>query len=760
MATVTDLRIAKQSGTTNTMFATWKWDKQHTDHYSVVWYYATGDGVWFIGSETTATAKQSLYNYPDNAKKVKFKVKPVAKTHKVNGKDVKYWTASWHVGEYEFKYDAPSAPSVPTVAIDKYTLTAELDSYDTNIMSVEFEVVKNHQSRFASGIAAVTRNHASFSWVVDAGGEYKVRCRSVGKNKIYSSWTEYSDSVSTIPTGIRLITVCRALSETSVELEWTPVTNATGYDVEYTTNLIYFDSSNEVSSMSVQAPNCRAIVTGLDSGEVWFFRVRATNGQGESGWSSVISTLIGKAPAAPTTWSSTTTATVGEKVTLYWVHNSEDGSSQRAAEVEYTEGGVTKVIPVENMTNDAESDRIYGISIPTDNYTEGASVQWRVRTKGIVNEYGPWSIQRKFDVFAPPVLEFSISNTPNGVWTDTITSFPFYISATAKPDTQSAVSFYLSISANESYQTVDSVGKTVWISAGDEVYSKQVDVSTNRLSLTLTPADVDLENTIEYTATCLVSMNSGLTATTSGVFRVSWTEAMYEPDAEIGVDMETLTAYIRPYCEIEEELVENVSLSVFRREFDGGFTELATGLQNTSMTTITDPHPALDYARYRIVATSNTTGSMGFYDIPAYPIGEKAIVIQWAEEWSDFRGENEDELETPTWTGSLLKLPYNIDVSDSYSPDAENIKYIGRNHPVSYYGTQIGETATWSVEIPKNDAETLYTIRRLAAWMGDVYVREPSGSGYWAQITVSFSQKHCEVTLPVTFNITRVDGGI
>ena len=108
----------------------------------------------------------------------------------------------------------------------------------------------------------------------------------------------------------------------------------------------------------------------------------------------------------------------------------------------------------------------------------------------------------------------------------------------------------------------------------------------------------------------------------------------------------------------------------------------------------------------------------------------------------------------------MLKLPYNIDVSNSHKPDVELVEYIGRSHPVSYYGTQVGETASWSVDIPMSDKETLYAIRRLAKWMGNVYVREPSGSGYWANIKVSFSQKHRDVVIPVTFDITRVEGGV
>ena len=40
-----------QSNTENTIFASWKWDKDHTANYEVVWYYDTGDNIWFVGSK-------------------------------------------------------------------------------------------------------------------------------------------------------------------------------------------------------------------------------------------------------------------------------------------------------------------------------------------------------------------------------------------------------------------------------------------------------------------------------------------------------------------------------------------------------------------------------------------------------------------------------------------------------------------------------------------------------------------------------------
>ena len=117
-------------------------------------------------------------------------------------------------------------------------------------------------------------------------------------------------------------------------------------------------------------------------------------------------------------------------------------------------------------------------------------------------------------------------------------------------------------------------------------------------------------------------------------------------------------------------------------------------------------------------------------------------------------------MEKPTWSGSMIKLPYNIDVADNNEIDVTLVEYIGREHPVSYYGTHLGTKATWNVDITKSDKSTLYALRRLARWKGDVYVREPSGSGYWANISVSFSQKHKELVIPVTFTINRVEGGM
>lgn len=735
----------------------------YLDHYKVTWYYATGDGVWFQASESDVKIKQATYSAPSNAYRIKVTVKPVSKTHEVNEEEVSYWTGSEVSKEYYVAANPPEKPNSPTVKIEKFKLTATLENIsDSRTDKIQFEVYSGTK-RTNTGTVDVSTCRATYSCNINVGSDYRVRCRAVNiynSATIYGEWSDFSASEGTAPLVPGSITSIKALSDTSVYLSWNAVGNSTNYEIQYTTKSSYFDSStSEVQSATVESTVSHAEITGLESGQEYFFRVRATNDKGKSGWTGIKSIVIGKAPAAPTTWSSTTTAIVGESLLLYWVHNTEDNSSETYAELEMYVNGVKETYTIKNDATEDDKDKTKYYSVNTSNYSEGAVIQWRVRTAGITKKYGDWSVQRTVDIYAPATLTLGILNSA-GQDISVLTSFPFYISATAGPPTQLPIGYHVSIVSDEMYNTVDNVGDPKIVNAGEEVYSKYFDSSTE-LMVEMSANNIDLNNNASYTVKCTVSMDSGLRSTAALQFSVSWIEPEYEPDAEIGIDTLNYSAYISPYCiDDGNEPISDVLLSVYRKEFDGTYTEIASGLDTASNTFIVDPHPSLDYARYRIVATSKSSGAVSYYDPPGYPVKGKAVIIQWDDEWSNFDAQTGDELASPPWTGSMLKLPYNIDVSDSNSQDVALVNYIGREHPVSYYGTQIGSSSTWNIEIPKDDKDTLYALRRLARWMGDVYVREPSGSGYWASITVSFSQKHCELTIPVTLDITRVEGGV
>lgn len=763
------------SGTDREMFAAWSWSKakDHTESYRIVWSYYTvvdssnNKGYWMIGEDKTIAydpdfpAERTTYTAPENATQVKVKVKALAETREVNGTDTAYWEYGWSTEKsYDFSDNPPKTPSVPDVEIKDYKLTATLNDIDDtyNATHVKFQVVKDRSTIVATSESLPINNfdYVTYTVTLDAGSKYAVRCCSL-RGSLVSEWSELSDDVLTVPAGSSGITSIKATSETSVYLEWASVPNADSYDIEYATKLEYFDGSDQTTTVSSITSN-HYEKTGLDSGQEYFFRVRAVNTQGTSPWSTTASIIIGKVPAAPTTWSSTTTAITGEPLTLYWIHNSADNSSQRFAQIEMYVGEMKETYTVDT-TEEKDEDKTMSYDIDTSLYVEGTKIQWRVRTSGVTNEYGEWSIQRTVDIYSPATLSLSVTDV-DGEPITSLTSFPLYVAATAGPNTQSPVSYHVSIIANESYETSDTIGNFKMVSAGEEVYSKHFDTS-EQLTLMLSAGDVNLENNITYMVKCTVSMNSGLTAEASTSFKVAWTGDTYIPSAEIGIDYDKLTAIIRPYCtDADGNLVEGVTLSVYRREFDGSFTEIDSGLVNSHNTFIVDPHPALDFARYRVVVTTDATGAVGYTDMPGYPVGETAIVIQWAEEWSSFESTNRDQMEQAPWSGSLLKLPYNIDVATSYNRDVSTVNYVGRKHPVSYYGTHLGETATWNTVIARDDIESLYALRRLATWMGDAYVREPSGTGYWANITVAFNMKHSDPTIPITLTITRVAGGV
>ena len=776
--TITAFGLQSEDTTGRAMYLAWSYSRSHVKNYKVRWsYYA--DSLWQIGTETETTSAESAYctdtySAPTNASKVKVKVLAISSTYKDSkGNEQKYWTDTpWSAEKiYDFSENPPYPPSVPSIEIKDFTLTASINNIDAkelNADSVEFEIIKDNSSSLGTYTAKINTvsNYVSYKHTVDAGAEYKVRARCKKGTKI-SGWTDFSENVGTKPSVPAAITTCKANNYSSNEitayLEWTTVNNAETYDIEYTTNKNYFDGSDNTSTVTgIEFTHYE--ITSLELGKEYFFRVRAVNQNGQSDWSEIKSAVLGTTPIAPTTWSSTTVAIVGEPLNLYWVHNSEDNSSQTYAELRLYVDDVlqTPDITIKNTTDENEKDKTSVYQLDTSKYPEGSKIKWQVRTAGVTKVYGEWSIQRVIDIYAKPTLALSVTTSPEGTGDiiDILTSFPFYIYALAGPKTQAPIGYQLKVTANEYYETVDDTGMTKMVNKGEDIYSKHFDTS-NALIVEMSADNINIEANIEYTITCSVTMNSGLTAETSHNFTSEWTDTSYNINADVTIDKETLTALISPFCEDENgSLVEDITLSVYRREFDGTLKEIAKNIPNTNGVTVSDPHPALDYARYRIVGKTISTGTVSYHDLPGVKVGCTAAIIQWNEEWSVFDASDEYSTEKPPWSGSMLKLPYNIDVSDSHSIDSELVSYAGRKHPVAYYGTQLGETSSWNVEIPKDDKDTLYAIRRLSIWTNDVYVREPSGSGYWANISVSYSQTHKEVTIPISINITRVEGGI
>lgn len=809
------LDIKLQTSATNTLVASWdhtldKYKKSNLKGYSVRWDYKVGK-TWYIGTASEVTAKQALYDVPDiaTATEVRCYVKFVRKKT-YNKKQAKNNAPTTWFGPtyYTLKNLRPDKAPTPSISVidkkKKIEVTiSNISQLGTNKPThIRLQILENgtkviYDSKSNSSISydynnaigyydvklnaeltqfkpiPIVKNGISYSFTGKNGAKYSARAKCIDADGQESyEWSDWSSEVITIPSPPKTVNNPKRESNTSVSLSWSKVDGATSYKVLYTTDARYFaQAEDKVSSVTVNN-GTKAIITGLDPGYSYYFSVCAINEQGTSNRSTpAVKMVFGLKPEAPTTWSQTSTVMAGDNIVLYWVHNSKDNSSQASAEIQITVNDVAQpVITVKNNRSEDEKDDTSSYSIATNvsPYVEGATVKWKVRTCGITGEYSDWSIEREIKVYARPSLIISSASFQVGSNGNTLTKFPLILNLSTTPYSQKAISYSIEITALSDYTGFDYIGNINRISSGDAVFSKVIGNASNTMSYSINPQDCRLEDGMYYQVSAIVSTDAGLTATSNALtFYASWDGELPVPDLSMYIENEErVSMAIQPRCENTNtgELEPNVTLSVYRIEPDGQFTEIQTGISNLDGATIVDPHPSLNGVTYRVVATSTVTGEMSFNDVDSSMYLEEdvlsyALILQWNEAYGSIDTTIDEELADSLVYGEFLKLPYNIEVGSSHDVDVSLVKYIGRKRPVAYYGTQLGESVTCSAAIDKEDEDTLNLIRQLAIYTGDVYVREPSGMGYWANVKVSYQRRYSDLTIPVSLNITKVEGG-
>lgn len=783
---VTNLVIAVLEG--RTLIATWKFTKPSDfKEYKVVWEYkVNGISNLVIGSSGNTTDKQSQYTIPDNSKitSVKVTVKPVPT-------DTKKWTGTSVDTKFTLKTSLiPDTPPAPTASLTETTgnvsmkLILEINGVNktgannSRVDKVDFQLWQSS----GDDIEKKYVKDSIITATVDGTGHARIKTDSLGYSRYYkvrarvyyskesdlkSDWSEYSESTETrpdAPARIERVTVL-STAEDAVRVEIAPVATAKQYQVEYATDEKYFTNS-EGQVQSQTSPNERVIITGLaKAGKEYVFRARVANSSGAwSAWSPTYRQTFGVKANPPTTWTSDTSAILGETVGLYWLHNSADGSEpiQHVITLELTS---PSGYPIDQKTVTFgkeflkdEATKYYDFD--TSQYSEDFILSWYVQTAGATGELSDISTIRQVNVYQQPTLTITTSSTDqNGV----LNQLPLVIEGFAGPSSQRAVTYLLEVIANNSYEDVDYLGNPIWINQGDAVYSNVIVADGNTFQISLGPSNINLANGQSYEIKCVVAMNVGLKALSNTLdFEVSWDESMPTPQCGYYIIDEDYSIGLIPYCkDDDDEYIPNILMSVYRINHDGTFVEIGSELDNENPTAVIDPHPALNYARYRVVATSTTTGAISFFDIDSIEMKIPSIIIQWNETFQNrIAFVTDDGDVSNSASGTLLKLDWNIDINNTNEADVALVEYIGRQSPVSYYGTQRKESTTWNCSIPVTDLDSLYKIRALARYAGDVYVREPSGIGYWANIKVNYSSKHDVPAIPVTFTITRVEGGM
>lgn len=104
-------------------------------------------------------------------------------------------------------------------------------------------------------------------------------------------------------------------------------------------------------------------------------------------------------------------------------------------------------------------------------------------------------------------------------------------------------------------------------------------------------------------------------------------------------------------------------------------------------------------------------------------------------------------------------LPYDLDVSNSWSKDFTETKYLGGSVQGDWNPAVSRTGSVNSTTIVEEDPETIQAMRRLATYAGICRIRTPEGSNYAANIEVKENREARKVNEVVKFSIdiTRVD---
>lgn len=800
---VVNLSITRLAGT-NDWRAAWGFPYKNCSGFDITWTYTNYAGQSKNSDPTSVTVGEATASLSDTTlRNLGIRVVPRCSVKK--GKKG-YWNSGAAYASIvlpeDFYTGTPSNPSAPSVSIDENNrVVVSLEYADSSATVIKVQVCNQNHDQIR-WLEFGTNEKNVYKWSDNASPGVGYCARALSANRAHTStWSGYSQVVYAKPSRpSRFTSVSAQKDGVSVKLTWDKCPGASGYTIEYTTEQSYFDHTSAVQSQSVGDTNM-AIVSGLEQGKTWWFRLKATNSTGDSGWSEQSSIKIGTKPSPPTTYSDTTVCYIGDKVLFSWVHNSEDTSKQTKAQISVIINGQNeKQFTVTG--DDSAGNPITEYQYDTKDCQDGDKVQWKVRTWGLIDTPSDWSLTRQVQVWAPVTVV--LENFP-----EIVRSYPLTFNIAPKSGvSQWPIGYSVQVTTINGYTTTNKYGEPEKIDAGEKIFEKYYDVTDNPLKLSLKPNDIDLESTSvqlteeatgsesyskAYHLKVTVAMSSGLSAQTELDFPVIFdSSAELYPYAYFQVAEDGYSVKILPVCSTvdtdaavtEDEYVEEndategpmapstdpneaigAPISVYRKEDNGTeYVAIVEDYPDDGVTIFVDPHPYMRSSEYRIVAVDTKTGTMSYRDVLFDGIESKdrCILIQWDEDASVKKFQtNQDTNDTENPTGGYaLRLPYNVDISDTTSPDVSAVKYIGRRYPVSYYGTQIGESGTWSSVIPADDTDTLKLIRRLSMWMGDCYVREPSGLGFWANVKVSYNKNHNEVTIPVTLTITRVEGDV
>lgn len=567
----------------------------------------------------------------------------------------------------------------------------------------------------------------------------------------------------------------------TIHVEWDGgYTDANSTEISWSDHPDAWESTDEPSNYTV--PGIHASqwnISGLETGIVWYVRVRSIFGNGDNKtatpWSNIAEVDLASAPAVPVLVLSEGVVTETGKFTASWVYSTTDGTPQAGAVLaEVT--GTEAPYDYENLV-ELNTEQHFTFDVADDlGWQAGENHRLAVKVVSASGkECGDWSVPVSINVAAPLTCEITESDlVAESITVDEVTrttaslnSLPLTVQVTGageggttslailraqdypiiRPDENDYIGF-----ENETVYLHTQTGEDpITISADDpELYGRLDDGAEYRIVATVQDG---LGQSAQAESFTLADDSSSEDLDSEpDCFEVHWQHQAAMPSASVIIDNENNIARLTPIAPENTEdwqLDPDDRCDIYRLSADKPVLVYPDAVFGTEYV---DPYPALgEFGGHRFVFKSKDGDYIGEVD------GAESITM------FDTHEDEGDLLETDyniiEWATGQVMLQLNIDVSNSWAKDFEETKYLGGsvvgdwNKAVSRSGSVKGTA------IVSNDESTIEAMRRLGAYAGICHVRTKDGSSIAANVDVSedYTNDKAHKTAEYNLTITAVD---
>lgn len=281
-----------------------------------------------------------------------------------------------HESQSEATHSAPkiavygklAAPEITNIVTNDATFRATITATKNSNVPDAFTVIQYRTAESPSMIytVGVISSGTSYTaqlpdWtgqtkqfgVYNAVGTYSSITRQDGTSSFAVNATMKSDTAwdgGAVPNAPTSVTVASTSTQGTVRITWDwPWRDANSATISWADHADAWQSTDEPDDYTIENTHANEwYISGLETGQRWYFRVRLTQGTGDSAingaWSEPVTIDLSSAPVIPALSLSSGVITEDGSVSAFWSFVSTDGTGQAYAEVceaTISGGGIT-----------------------------------------------------------------------------------------------------------------------------------------------------------------------------------------------------------------------------------------------------------------------------------------------------------------------------------------------------------------------------------------------------------------------------------